>query len=213
MTGPSLVDVLYTTRAVRRLRPDPVSDEDLRFLVDAATQAPSGENAQRWAFVVVTDRERIRRIGALYRELGEAHIREGALERGDLGPEARRVYRHALGLARRLGEAPALVLACMTTPAPRHPVAAATWYGSIFPAVQNLLLAARARGLGATLTTLHRAREAEVKAILGIPEPVETVALVPVGHPEGGFGRPRRRPSAEVTHWNAWGHPPPDPQR
>lgn len=205
MSDLSLVEALYSTRAMRRLRPDPVPEEDLRFLVDAAIQAPSGENAQSWAFVVVTDPEKKRRIGEIYRELGESHIRRGALESGALDPEAERVYRHALGLARRLADVPAVVLACMTTPVPRDPVAAATWYGSIFPAVQNLLLAARSRGLGATLTTLSKAREAEVKEVLGIPAGVETVALIPVGYPEGRFGRPRRRPAAEVTHWNAWG--------
>jgi nitroreductase len=201
----SLTEALYTTRAMRRLRPDPVSEEDLRFVIDAATQAPSGENAQSWAFVVVRDPELRRRIGRIYRSLGEEHIRRGGLERGGLDEETARIYRDALGLAERLAAAPVLILACMRTPAPRDPVRAASWYGSIFPAVQNLLLAARARGLGATLTTLHKAREAEIKEILGIPEDVTTVALVPLGHPEGSFRRPRRRPSWEVTHWDHWG--------
>lgn len=201
----SLTEALYSTPAVRRFRRDPIPDEDLRFVIDAATQAPSGENAQPWGFVVVRDPELRRRIGEVYRALGEAHIRRGGLEQGGLDEDTARVYRHALGLAERLAEAPVLVLACMTTPPPRDPVSAAAWYGSIFPAVQNLLLAARARGLGGTLTTLHRAREAEVKAILGIPEEVTTVALIPLGYPQGRFRRPRRRASREVTHWDRWG--------
>jgi nitroreductase len=109
-------------------------------------------------------------------------------------------------LVEALGRAPALVVACMEGPPPRDPAGAATWWGSIFPAVQNLLLAARARGLGATLTTLHRAAEDEVKSILEVPAGVETVALIPVGYPEGrGFGPPRRRPADEVTFWDRWG--------
>ena len=200
----TLREALYSTRAMRRLRPDPVDEADLRFIVDAATQAPSGSNAQRWAFVVVTDAEQRRRIGEVYRELGERHVRR-VLESGKLDDETARVYRSALRLARRLDEAPALILVCAAGPAPADPLAAATWYGSIFPAVQNLLLAARARGLGTTLTTLHKIREGEIKEILGIPGDVETVALVPLGHPAGPFGPPRRRPSWEVTHWQRWG--------
>jgi nitroreductase len=115
------------------------------------------------------------------------------------------VLRSALRLAERLDQAPALVVACLRGPPPSDPARAAAWWGSIFPAVQNLLLAARGRGLGATLTTLHKAAEAEVKAVLGIPAEFETAALVPVGRPEGRFARPRRRPAAQVTHWNRWG--------
>lgn len=200
-----LTEALYTTPAMRRLRADPVSEEDLRFVIDAATQAPSGANAQPWAFVVVRDAALRERIGQVYRSLGEEHIRRGGLERGELDEETARIYQDALGLAERLAQAPVLILACMRTPAPRDPIRAATWYGSIFPAVQNLMLAARARGLGATLTTLHKAREAEIKEILGIPADVTTVALVPLGHPQGRFHRPRRRPSWEITHWDRWG--------
>lgn len=198
-------EAIFTTRAMRRLRPEPVPEEDLRFLVEAAVQAPSAENRQPWAFVVVTDPEPRARIAAIYRELGRRHIAEGALAGGDLDPESERVYRHALRLAEHLAEAPALVVACMHGRPPADPARAAAWWGSIFPAVQNLLLAARARGLGATLTTLHKAAEAEVKDALGIPDGVETVALVPVGRPAGRFARPRRRPAAEVTHWQRWG--------
>ena len=84
-----------------------------------------------------------------------------------------------------------------------------THYGSIYPAIQNLMLAARARGLGTTLTTLHKAAEDEIKAILEIPDDVDTVALIPIGYPEGRFGRPKRRPSRDVTHWDRWGQPEP----
>lgn len=201
----SLHEAIHTLRAMRRLRPDPVPEAELRYLVEAATRAPSGENRQGWRFVVVTDPEQRRRLGEVYRGLGERFIRDGALAGGRLDPETERVYRHAMVLVEQLGRAPALVVACAEGPPPADPAGAATWWGSIFPAVQNLLLAARARGLGATLTTLHRAAEDEVRAILAIPPGVEAVALVPVGYPEGRFGPPRRRPAAEVTFWDRWG--------
>lgn len=205
MSELSAREAIYSLRAMRRLRPDPVPEEELRFLVDAATQAPSAQNQQAWGFVVVTDPALRRRLGDLYRELGHRYIRDGALARGALPEATARVHRHALRLAEELAEAPALVVAALRGPVPCDPAAASAWYGSIFPAIQNLLLAARSRGLGTTLTTLHRAREAEVKEILGIPEGWETLALIPVGYPVGHFGPPRRRPSWEVTHWDRWG--------
>jgi nitroreductase len=204
--APSLVEAIYSLRAMRRLAPDPVPEEALRFLVDAATQAPSASNAQDWAFVVVTDPGQRRRLGELYREVGRAVIRDGALAGGRLAPETEKVYRNAMRLVEGMGDAPALIVVAARGPHPADPARAAAWYGSLFPAVQNLMLAARARGLGTTLTTLHKLREAEVKAVLGIPDDWETVALIPVGRPLGRFGRPRRTPSAQVTHWDRWGN-------
>lgn len=209
-------EAIYSLRAMRRLKPDPVPESALRELVDAATQAPSAENRQPWAFVIVTDAQQRRRIGEIYRELGHRFIRDGVLASPDL-PEARaRVYRHAMRLVEHLAAAPALVLVALRGRPVRDPGAASARYGSIFPAIQNLMLAARALGLGTTLTTLHKAREADVKAVLGIPEGWETVALIPVGYPEGRFGRPRRGPAWQVTHWDRWGQqreapPGPDP--
>lgn len=201
----SLHDAIYSLRAMRRLRRDPVSDEDLAYIVDAATQAPSASNTQPWRFVVVTDPGRRARIGDIYRRLAERHIRDQGLESGRLPPDTARVYRRALAFAGRLGDAPALILACVEGRAPSEPAAASAWYGSIYPAIQNLMLAARARGLGTVLTTLHKAADDEVKAALDIPGGVETVALIPVGHPEGRWDRPRRRASSEVTYRDRWG--------
>lgn len=202
----SLVDAVFSLRAMRRLAPEPVSDEDLRFLVDAATRAPSASNGQDWAFVVVTDAEPRRRLGEIYREIGRAVIRDEALASGRLGPETERVYRNAMILVENLAAAPALILVAGRGPRPTDAARAAAWYGSLFPAVQNLMLAARSRGLGTTLTTLHTLREREVRAVLGIPDGWETVALVPVGRPLGRFGPPRRAPPAGATHWNRWGN-------
>ena len=205
MSDLSLHDAIFTTRAMRRLRDDPVSDDDLRYLVEAATMAPTGSNQQRWAFVVITDEKAKREIGEIYRDLGRRFIGDAGLAGGNLPPATQRVYRNAMVLAEHMGDAPALILVCVCERPPDDPGRASAYFGSIFPAIQNLMLAARARGLGTTLTTLHKAREDDVKAVLGIPEEVETVALIPVGRPVGKWGQPLRRPSAEVTHWNRWG--------
>jgi len=207
----SLREAIYSLRAMRRLRPDPVPEADLRFAVDAATRAPSARNRQPWAFVVVTDPEPRRRLAEIYLELAQRFIRDGSLADPRLPEPAKEIDRRALALAERLGEAPALVLAVMRGAPPRDPAAASAWYGSIYPAVQNLMLAARSRGLGTTLTTLHKARERDVKALLGIPDGWETIALIPIGYPAGGFAPPRREPSWRATHWQRWGHHvPPD---
>jgi nitroreductase len=115
-------------------------------------------------------------------------------------------------MAEHLHEAPVLLLVCMTQreevlpedETGRRPSEAAR-YASIFPAAQNILLACRALGLGATLTTLHLLRESEIKERLGIPEEVEAVALIPIGYPQGKFGPTTRLPVEDVTHWNRWG--------
>jgi nitroreductase len=199
-----LHEAIFSLRAMRRLHPDPIPAEDLRYLVEAATQAASGSNQQHWAFVVVTDADQRRRIGEVYRGLGERFVRS-ALESGELPAEDQRVYRSALRLAADLGRAPALILACLRGPHPSEPGACSAWYGSIYPAVQNLMLAARSRGLGTTLTTLHKAGDEEIRKLVGVPEEFETVALIPVGRPRGSWGRPLRGPAREVTHWDRWG--------
>jgi nitroreductase len=206
MADLGLHEAIYTLRAMRSLRPDPVPEADLRALVDAATQAASAENAQRWAFVVVTDPAQRRALGAIYREVGRAVVRDHALGSGTLPEPTARVYRDAMVLVEHLGEAPALIVVAVAGAHPAEAASGSAFYGSIYPAVQNLMLAARARGLGTTLTTLHKLREAEVKAVLDIPEGWETIALVPVGYPTRPWRRPRRAPSAEVTHWDRWGH-------
>ncbi len=205
----SLHDAIYSLRAMRRLKPDPVPESELRELVDAATQAASGANDQGWGFVVITDREQRRRVAEVYRRLGHELVRDQSLASGLLSDAQTRVYRHAMVLVERMANVPAMILACARGPAPTSPLEASTHYGSIYPAIQNLMLAARARGLGTTLTTLHKASENEIKAILEIPDDVDTVALIPIGYPEGRFGRPKRRPSRDVTHWDRWGQPEP----
>ena len=202
----TLRDAMFSLRAMRRLKSDPVPEEDLRFLIEAATQAPNGENQQNWRFVVVQDADQRRRIGEAYQELAATSVRpvvDG--ETGENLPESERfIYGNAWRLAQRIGDAPALIFFCVKGPVPDDRAWGATYYGSIFPAAQNLMLAARSRGLGSVLTTLHLLDEKPFREILNLPEDVNTLAMIPVGYPEGKFGPPLREPAATVTHWDRW---------
>jgi nitroreductase len=104
-----------------------------------------------------------------------------------------------------LQDAPALIMCCLDGHPRDGGIHQSTYYGSIYPAIQNMMLAARARGIGSTMTTLHKAREQDIKTILGIPDHIETIALIPLGYPCGRWGRPRRKPVQDVTFWNQWG--------
>ena len=201
-----LFEAIYTQRAVRRLKPDPVSDELVTKLIEAATKAPSGGDRQPWAFVVIRDPESRKQIGAWYLDAwNRTYGAIPAASRASMPDSTQRVINSAEHLAFHMGEAPVFILVCAHALLPPGAAyAASSHYGSIFPAVQNLLLAARGLDLGATLTTLHKMHEAEVKQLLGIPESVETVALIPIGHPVGKYGPTKRRPIEQVTHLERW---------
>jgi nitroreductase len=201
-----LFEAMSTQRAMRRLKSDPVPDAVIRQILDLAICAPSGGNRQGWSFVVVRDAAKRARLGALYREAwGELMKVPYYVTASQAPPEspAGRMLASARHLSEHLGEAPVLVLACIAL----DPGAKATIVtgASIYPAVQNLMLAARALGVGSCLTTIHKYRDAQVKELLGIPADVETAALIPLGYPLGKFGRPPRRPLSEVAHWDGWG--------
>lgn len=206
MPDVSLDEAIFTLRAMRRLQSDPISVADLRYIVEAATMACSPGNSQPWTFLVITDEKQKQRIAAIYRDIGLEVIRDGALASGLLDKETEKVYRNALILVEGIQNAPALILCCLQGRPGQGGIHLSTYYGSIYPAIQNLMLAARAKGIGSTMTTLHKAREQDIKTILGIPDDVETIALIPLGYPQGQWGRPRRRPQSEVTFWNSWGN-------
>ncbi len=211
-------DVLETQSAVRRFRPDPVPDAAIRRVLEAATRAPSARGAEPWFFVVVRDLAVRREIAAHYRRAWEAGAAFTAATDADRDVRDRPHYaalmRAAGELAADLAAAPVLIVCCLDRAqlgpivgpdgALRSPVSA---YASIFPAVQNLLLAARALGLGTTLTTLHVGFEPALKALLGVPATVDVVAMVPLGYPAGPFRRPRRKPVDAVTFLDRWGRP------
>lgn len=208
----SLHEAIFTTRSMRRLKPDPVPQADLDYLIEAATMAPSAGNMQMWAFVTVTDREQRARVGAAYREVGERYIRDGVLADPDITAERRRVYTQAMHNVERLDEAPAIIAACLAGRAPDDADVASGFFGSIFPAVQNILLAARARGLGTVLLTLATdyspvkpEETAPVREVLGLPGDATVAALIPVGYPRGPWGRPWREDWRTRHHRERWG--------
>lgn len=203
-----IFEVIRTQRAMRRLKPDPVPEEYIKKILWAATRAPSGGNRQNWRWLVITDPEKKQQIQQWYKEGWDRLVASGYGNRPDLPPEEaasnERVMRSAQYLADHLHEVPVLILACLLVdPGQRPDITAGS---SIYPAVQNLMLAARALGLGTALTTLHRFHQDDIRKLLGIPETVETAALIPVGWPMGRFGEGFRKPVEDVTYWEQWGN-------
>jgi nitroreductase len=178
-----------------------VSDRDLATMLEAASRAASGGNRQPLRWVVVRDAGKRRRLGELYRDCAKEALKMYEEEARTNAVTARNLksYWH---LADHMGEAPVILLACAA--GQRGRVEA-----SVFPAVQNLLLAARALGLGTTLTTIHRCNEEAVKELLEIPADVNTFCMIPVGHPTGRWAEAPRRPVSELAYWDAWDSPPP----
>jgi len=201
-----LFEIMRTTRSMRRLKPDPVPDALIAKLLEAGTCAPSGGNMQRWRFLVITDPEIKKTIGALYKRAWDEQVspryRAGEPAPGTSRERFLRMLDAAQHLADHIHEAPVWIMPCMGGPAPTR-----TSGSSVYPAVQNMLLAARALGLGATLTTLYLAFEKEVDAALELPPDVHTYALLPIGYPLGRFGPVRRMPLSEVVYRDRWGEP------
>jgi len=209
-----LLDGIMTTRAMRRYTDEPISDDDLWTILRAAQQGPSGGNIQPWQFVVVTDAGVRAQLGDVYRSCyaryEAAMLAAAPPRRPEDEPSWQRTIAASRHLAEHLGDAPAIVCAAM--PDISMDVVDAdgvmdvgTPYASVYPALQNLMLAARALGLGSALTTVFRIRHDEVRDVLGVPDRYQIVAMIPLGHPVGTFGRARRRPVEKVTHWNSWG--------
>lgn len=199
-------EVATTQRAIRRLKPDPIPEPVLQQIMEAAICAPSGGNRQGWSFVLVRDEAKRKRIGEIYRqafgELTKLPYYAGAAQEPPGSPTGK-MLASARHLAEHIDEAPVLILACVALDP--GVTATITTGASIYPAVQNILLAARALGIGSCITTIHKFRDAEVKELLGIPADVETAALIPLGYPLGKFGRPPRRPLRDVAFADGWG--------
>ena len=204
-------EAIFTTRAMRHLKSDPVPKADLEYLIEAATMAPSAGNLQMWAFVVVTDAGQRQRIADLHREIGNKYIRDTILADPETDDDRRRVYTRAMHNVENLNEAPVIIVACLTMPCPDVAGIASGFFGSIFPAAQNLLLAARSRGLGGVLITLGSdyapflpEQNPGIGEILNLPTDVKAVALIPVGYPKGVWDRPWREPWQDCVHWDRW---------
>jgi len=192
-----LLEGLRTARAVRRLKPDPVPRALIRKVCEAGTFAPSGGNRQPWSFIAVSEPARRAWVAERYRAVFSAYIAPAvAAARDPAYPEVKRqAMRGAIHLAEHLHEAPVLLF-----------VAGWTRRGlpqtqALFPAIQNILLACRAVGLGASLTTVHLAFGRELDAWLGLPENCPSAAMLPIGWPRGSFWRPPRRSVDTCLHW------------
>lgn len=210
-----LYSAMQTTRAVRRLRPDPIPEDVLRRVLTAATWGPSGGNRQPWRIVVVRDEVAKQALQRLYSSAWQAYAAAGRAQLGGLPERAANRSERALAagdyLAAHLHEVPAILVFCFdpggvfVTDAKLGRMSVVGG-ASIYPAVQNALLACRAEGLGCVLTTLLCAYEQQIRPLLEIPEPWGTAAFVPIGYPVGsGHGPVSRRPIEHIAFADRWG--------
>jgi nitroreductase len=200
----NLFEIIRTTRSMRRLKSDPVPSELIRKILEAGVCAPSGGNMQRWRFLVIRDTKVKETVGALYKRAWDEQVapryRAGEPAPGMSRERFLRLLDAAEYLAAHIHEAPVWIVPCLEGGTPMR-----TSGSSIYPAVQNMLLAARALGLGTTLTTLYLQFEQEAEAALGLPPGVHSYALLPLGYPMGRFGPVRRVPLADVVYEERWG--------
>jgi len=199
-----VLEAIHSTPARRYLSSDPIPDEVLWEILDAAIRGPTGGNSQGWGWVVVTDPEVKRQIQQWYLEgwnRAYGSRREEIMADPEGGGLGHRNFLSAEYLANHLADAPVWIIPVQRN-AGSNPRAGSSVYG----AVQNLMLAARAHGIGATLTTLYAGHEDDVKQLLGLPDDAMTMGLIPLGYPaRGRWAQPKRRPVDEVTHWGRWG--------
>ena len=203
-----LEEAMRTQRAIRRLKPDPVDDALVLHLIELAQKAPTWSNAQNWEFIVVRDRGVKERLGALNRAAFRLYGGLGRwLARND--PAMLRIIDAVQWQADHFAEIPVIVVACLRGPRiPFPPVISTSYYGSIYPSVQNLLLAARAAGLGAALITLPLWSAILARRALGLPWSVAPCAVIPLGWPRGRYGPTTRRPVGAVVHVDRYGNQP-----
>lgn len=208
-------EAINTTRAVRRFTTEPVTDAEITACIRAATQGPSGGNIQPWQFLVVTDPATKRALGDVYRRAYSRY--EPALlqamppfRSAEHKASFERMTQASRHLAEHLGDAAALVLflmpnISMSLQDDGGTLDVGTPFASVYPAVQNFMLAARALGIGTTLTTVYRIYQNDVRTICAIPDRYEVVALIPMGRPQKPFRVGRRRAAEQLTHWNRFG--------
>ncbi len=228
-----LFDIMYSTRAMRRFKTDPVPEELLLQLVDAAIQGPSGTNSQNWKFVIVRDAQAKAKIAALWRKVVgfyDATVASSAMRPGETAEGREKLRKAGRYMVDHMEETPALIFVCTrrdaqldeVISAPSTMLAAVRHFGpagafrlgmskstsgvsqsdgAAFPAVQNLLLAARALGLGAVLTTPHLFVPGEFEEVIGLPSDSTLAAIIPVGFPKGKFGPISRPPAEAVVSW------------
>lgn len=204
---PDLFEIIETTRAMRRLKPDPVPDELIAKILRAGACAPNGGNTQKWRFLVIKDRKIKEAVAVWYKKAFDEWI--GPRYRSSEPPPGVTKERYLRQVAAveyltdHYAEAPVWIVACLEDgPTPNRGTGS-----SIYPAVQNMVLATRALGLGTTLTTRHLHFEKEADAALGLPEGVHSYAILPIGYPMGKFGPVGRGPLKEIVYQDRWGEP------
>ena len=192
-----LFEAIYSQRALRHLKPDPVPDELIKQIIDAGIRAPNGGNSQQWAFIVIKDASTKKIIAEHYPAVARPNHGEATTT------SARRAAESADYLAQHIMDIPVWILAVTN-----HPGTDIHHGASIYPAVQNMLLAARALNIGSVLTTrVRRGFEDEIRSAINLPAGWATAAMIPLGWPQEGYsyGPTTRRPAREVTHWDKWG--------
>lgn len=206
-------EVATSTPTVRRFSPRSIDQRDLERVLETANMAPSGSNAQPWEFVIVREAEARREIQQMYRTSWEPY-KESAIIRGRKTLSARAQKALAVGdeFAASLAIVPAHIVIFLDRPkmrvvrgSPEDLSNFGATYGSIFPAIELMMLSARALGIGTAMTTMLSPREAETKALLGVPEDYQLIALVPIGYPADGFKRPYRKPVWPRLHDGRFG--------
>lgn len=190
-------EAIFTQRSIRRFRPDPIPIEDIQLAIEAAVRAPNGGNLQLARFLIVSNPDRIREFGGLYFEAWWAKRRDEGYDRAEDLPAR---YLPAARLAGEIVAVPCIVFALGVRNAPAN---------SVIPAVQNLMLSARALGIGSVPTTLHPSVMSRFHTLFDIPHDVSFHFCIPLGYPRGNFGPNDRMPTAETTYLDRWGGPVP----
>ena len=209
-----LLDAMMTQRAVRRVLPDPVDDAVVLKCIELALRAPTGANGQNWEFVVVKDARVKEKLAKRYRQAWSIYYRAVIRRVAARDEEMAKTVRAVRWQVDHFAEIPVLVVACLRLGpregrvpfVPMPHAATSGYYGSIYPSVQNLLLAARAMGLGACLITLPLWSVTLVRRILGLPLSVTPCCIVPLGWPRGRYGPTTRKPVEEVIHLDGYGN-------
>lgn len=209
-----LVEAMMTQRAIRRLRPDPVDDALVLKCIEVALRAPTGANGQNWEFIIVKDPRVKKKLAKRYRQAWQLYYRTVIEDVAAWDESMAKTARAVQWQVDHFEEIPVLVVACLRLTAregrvpylPMPHAALSGFFGSIYPSVQNLLLAARAMGLGASLITLPLWSLASARRALGLPLSITPCAIVPMGWPRGRYGSTTRRPVDEVVHLDTYGN-------
>ena len=200
-------EVVHSQRSIRKYKPDDVPDEVLWQMLDAAIRAPSGSNTQPWIFVVVKDAAKREAIAQALRDTGRPEDMASRLKDVQDDPVRVRSLGNAVALFRDIAAAPVLIIPCLyNVTSPNADINSLLAGSSIYGAVQNLMLAGRALGVGSVLTTFQQFITPTLAKELGIPDDALATCVIPMGYPQGQrFGPTTRKPAETVTYWDSWG--------